>query len=241
MDREFHLRFCSLCTNRHFNKDKGLICSITKKQADFEDNCNNFHLDDNEYKRIIVEKIQKYGLTEKKGIIKKLLGEITEYEVTKVTKSIKPNCEKDLPSSTYVGKSYLNYGLGILAIIFLMVFGFINTEFKGFDLIVIGVNAALIGVITWLVIDFKTNKNDFTISEHGINKSGNLIPWKIILCTLIRKVPSKSFSEYYLILIVGTREDIEINLTGLKYHFDRVGNLVELYKERNKSRLHNVD
>ncbi len=141
----------------------------------------------------MIEKIQKYGLTEKAGPFKKLLGKVTEYEITKVTRLIKPNYEKDLPSSAYVGKSHLKYGLGISAIIFLMVFGFINTEFEGFDLTVIGINVALAGYIIWLVVDYKSNKNDFTINEHGIIKSGNLIPWKIILGTINKKSTIKFF------------------------------------------------
>ncbi len=239
MDREFQIKFCSVCVNRQFSKDKGVICSITNNQADFEDDCENFYRDEIECKRVMIEKIQKYGLVETKGSLNKLLGEIIEYEVTKVIRFIDPHHGKDLPSSTYVGKSYLKYGLGVFAIIFLIVSGLIQTEFEGFDLTVIGVVVALLGFIIWLIMDFKSNKNDFTINEQGIIKSGNLIPWKIILGTLIRKVPSNSFSEYYLILIVGTKNDIEINLTGLKDHFDRIGNLVELYKERNKA-LNNV-
>jgi hypothetical protein len=239
MDREFQIKFCSVCVNRQISKDRGIICSITNNQADFEDDCETFYRDEIECKKVMIEKIQKYGLTEKAGPFKKLLGKVTEYEITKVTRLVKPNYEKDLPSSTYVGKSHLKYGFGISAIIFLMVYGLINTEFEGFDLTIVGINLALVGAIIWVVVDFKSNKNDFTINEHGIVKLGNLIPWKIILGTLIRKVPSNSFSEYHLILIVGTKDDIEINLTGLEGHFDRIANLVELYKERNK-RLNNL-
>ncbi len=54
MNRDYHLIFCKICTNRKLSLREGLICTITGKQADFEKECPNFHIDELE-----VEKIKK--------------------------------------------------------------------------------------------------------------------------------------------------------------------------------------
>lgn len=39
MNSEDHLKFCKKCTNRKMDLQQGLICSITNRLADFEDEC----------------------------------------------------------------------------------------------------------------------------------------------------------------------------------------------------------
>ena len=39
MEREEHLKFCSVCTNRSFNPKVGVTCGLTEQIADFEGNC----------------------------------------------------------------------------------------------------------------------------------------------------------------------------------------------------------
>lgn len=46
MTRKEHLEFCKKCLNRKFDSKEGLICSVTAKIADFEENCENFNLDE---------------------------------------------------------------------------------------------------------------------------------------------------------------------------------------------------
>ncbi|MFT6053581.1 MAG: antitoxin component YwqK of YwqJK toxin-antitoxin module [Roseivirga sp.] len=46
MTREEHIVFCKKCTNRKFDPNQGLICRITDKKADFEDECPSFNLDE---------------------------------------------------------------------------------------------------------------------------------------------------------------------------------------------------
>ena len=41
MEREEHLKFCSVCTNRSFNPKVWVTCGLTEQIADFEGNCEN--------------------------------------------------------------------------------------------------------------------------------------------------------------------------------------------------------
>jgi len=49
MKREEHLIFCKACKNQAFDPNKGIICSLTNKIADFEDECESY-LEDAEKK-----------------------------------------------------------------------------------------------------------------------------------------------------------------------------------------------
>ncbi|WP_425391191.1 hypothetical protein [Ekhidna sp.] len=50
MTRTEHLAFCSKCTNRKTDFDKGIVCSLTMEHADFIDYCPDFSTDPKELK-----------------------------------------------------------------------------------------------------------------------------------------------------------------------------------------------
>lgn len=45
MTRDQHLQFCKRCTNRKFDPQQGLVCSLTGRIADFDPTCPNFNVD----------------------------------------------------------------------------------------------------------------------------------------------------------------------------------------------------
>jgi uncharacterized membrane protein (DUF106 family) len=48
MDRALHLRFCKQCTLSKFDRNKGIICSLTSEHANFENNCSDYQVDEKE-------------------------------------------------------------------------------------------------------------------------------------------------------------------------------------------------
>ena len=46
MTREEHLQFCKKCTNRELDMEQGLLCSLTKRKADFEGECRDYNYDE---------------------------------------------------------------------------------------------------------------------------------------------------------------------------------------------------
>lgn len=46
MTREEHLQFCKKCTNRELDMQQGLICSLTKRQANFTGECPDYNYDE---------------------------------------------------------------------------------------------------------------------------------------------------------------------------------------------------
>tara|TARA_B110000495_G_C22759742_1_gene444897 strand:+ start:30 stop:734 length:705 start_codon:yes stop_codon:yes gene_type:complete len=51
MNRETRLKYCKVCVKQSFDAEKGIICSLTEKQAEFENDCDNFK-EDSKLKRI---------------------------------------------------------------------------------------------------------------------------------------------------------------------------------------------
>ena len=53
MDRSYHLGFCKVCDNKLFDRNRGLICSLTDDKANFEYDCPNFKGDRNKVPYIL--------------------------------------------------------------------------------------------------------------------------------------------------------------------------------------------
>ena len=51
MTRKEHLAFCQICKNREMNMQQGLICKLTGTIANFETNCPEYLVDDDEKKK----------------------------------------------------------------------------------------------------------------------------------------------------------------------------------------------
>ncbi len=51
--RKNQLSFCKICTNREFDKSKGIVCNKTGEQANFIDNCEHFEEDDTRSKIVL--------------------------------------------------------------------------------------------------------------------------------------------------------------------------------------------
>ena len=61
MTREEHLKFCSICFKRKLNPQVGLVCELTDKKADFEDECEFFELDEKEQQIRYLRKLDAAG------------------------------------------------------------------------------------------------------------------------------------------------------------------------------------
>lgn len=48
MTRQEHLKFCKVCVNKELDLKQGLLCKLTGKIADFEDECSSYTLDEKE-------------------------------------------------------------------------------------------------------------------------------------------------------------------------------------------------
>lgn len=88
MTREQQLKFCKKCTNRRLDMKVGLLCNLTGKMADFENECKSFNLDET-----VVEKIDDTEAVEHNEVLNKLSDKNLE----------KFKSEQELPKAIITG------------------------------------------------------------------------------------------------------------------------------------------
>ena len=51
MELNQQLAFCKQCQKRKFDPNTGIVCSLTLRKPDFQDQCNDFEIDHQEVKK----------------------------------------------------------------------------------------------------------------------------------------------------------------------------------------------
>ena len=64
MDREDYLRWCRNCKIRNFDINKGVVCSLTKEIACFQNECRDFEFDKKEFKKNVANDVCQMFLTD---------------------------------------------------------------------------------------------------------------------------------------------------------------------------------
>jgi len=61
MTREEHIEYCRICLNRKMDSRHGLICQLTGKIADFEDECKDFDRDKAQEEMLFLRRLDHAG------------------------------------------------------------------------------------------------------------------------------------------------------------------------------------
>ena len=61
MNREHHLKYCTICHNRTMDMKRGLVCSLTGELANFQNECIDYVNDKAEEDRIFHQKMEIAG------------------------------------------------------------------------------------------------------------------------------------------------------------------------------------
>ncbi|WP_445747293.1 hypothetical protein [Polaribacter sp.] len=88
MTREQHLKFCRTCVNRRLDLRVGLLCNLTGKMADFENECASFQVDES-----VVEKIDNTEAV----VHEDVLNNLSERDLEKF------KSEQELPKAIIAG------------------------------------------------------------------------------------------------------------------------------------------
>nr|WP_139221808.1 hypothetical protein [Algibacter lectus] len=232
MNREYHLSFCKICTNRKRNLEKGLICSLTNNIADFKDNCSTFDQDKAEFKkykkRFEDEVNDKYATNS----FEKFFSE---------SSFIKPSNSRN-PKFSSVDKTHnLNLKNNVAhdkAILILMCLAMAYVFFVNYkDIINLTVeNGVLAGFAFMLIFIsvltyrayFMQHKIKISITKDGIEYHGNKLNWNNIVDFGILKANSTSVSEHKIIVGTITKGIIEIDLTALNISPEEFINIMRL-------------
>jgi hypothetical protein len=191
-------------------QERGFICGLTNKIADFENICESFRIDSKKkqedirkYKNEIDSNIEKFNSLAKRMVNS---GPEFSYLVDQVTKSSAPPLYQ-LPSEMIIfplrRKKIMNLLLGIL-MPFIVAKAYYDGELNSVPSwsVVFLVLMALGGF--YLIYLFIENKEILRMSKLGIIvKRKQFIPWNQIDFVHFETVRSKNTTEIYLILVMG--------------------------------------
>lgn len=76
MNKEEKLKYCSICKNQKFRMNVGIVCRLTDKVADFEDNCEYYEEDTELINRLYRKKVSVGSKTS--GISKRFINYIID-------------------------------------------------------------------------------------------------------------------------------------------------------------------
>ncbi len=204
--RKFHLSFCRTCKNRRLNLKNGIICGLTEKIADFENNCSDYEHDQVELENLkngFEKRMQKeYPKSGLKGI----LSEIEFKRVSKV-----PFKKFSLPEKAYGfeikkdNKYDISMIGGIWFVILLLVWGNFKNDLA-WDLSsmnVVGMLVLFMGSFYFVYKGFFYRYPTLIkIHEKGIDNQGDFIYWSDILDYGLVNGKGDSSNEEFV--VIGT-------------------------------------
>ncbi|TLF43072.1 hypothetical protein [Maribacter aurantiacus] len=224
--RKFHLSFCRVCINRKLSLEKGIICSLTGQEPNFENNCPTYELDNNElanlkdrYENEIKDQYPKSGLK----------GALSEFEFKRVPKVLFKRFA--IPEKTYGFeiKKDNNRDKSLIVISWIVILVLVWGNFKNdlaWDLTSMNVVAMLIIFIGSFYFVYKGYFYEYPtlikIHQNGIDNRGDFIYWSDILDYGIinGKGDRSSEKEILIVTISSGLKKIsvsELNITQLQF------------------------
>ncbi|MEL7005222.1 MAG: hypothetical protein AAFN93_21175 [Bacteroidota bacterium] len=201
--------------------EKGIICSLTNEQADFEDNCAFFEP--------IETSVEDYRKDSGRRFINDDRG-IRELDMIRPIDWRKYSSFELLPNSITIRESRFSSISLIILLTSLVVGAFTNyeEEFANpiFGFVVMGV------VIIFLfsqIYQLATGKYFYIISNSGITTAENkTLKWKDIAFVVLARY-SKTRS---IIIKMTDNSQVELKMPGANYSSQKIGHLLYLYQSR---------
>ncbi len=178
MTREEHLRFCKFCKNKKFDKMQGIICSLTGKPADFEEQCSSY-IEDVEIKQ--KEEVRN-----------------AEIELLSKTASSGKRFVNYIIDGIFFMIFCLLFGAGLgiaVAIISPSSVSFFEHDNKVFNYLL----TIVAGLIYYSILEYTTGRTigKFITKTRVVNENGKKPDFKTILIrSLCRFIPFEQFSFF---------------------------------------------
>lgn len=235
MNREYHLSFCKICTNRKSNFKKGLVCSLTNNLADFNDNCSFFDLDKLEFekyqKRFKIEVNDKYATNDLEKFFCESSFVIPEKPRNPKFKSIGQTHNLNFKNNVAYDKAILVLmSIAVLYVFFVNYRDIINATVGKGVLGGFGFMFILISILIYRSF-FMQHKIKISITKTGIEYYGNKLNWNNIVDYGILRANSTSVNEHKIIVGTITKGIVEIDLTALNISSDEFIDIIRLNTE----------
>ncbi|WP_299888493.1 hypothetical protein [uncultured Lacinutrix sp.] len=187
MNRDYHLIYCKICTNKAIDLKRGTYCSLTNKIADFNDNCENFNKNEVEVSKI-KERIKKkkealYSLNE---IEKLLSNNKPKYSDSSKFKRSQYKYKEETLGLIFKKDNFDDYLTAIAVFTMYLVFLMFNYD-KGFDLsydstvTIVSVFFLIVFFYSYKKAFYHKYKPEITVLENGLLIKDKTIFWEDIV------------------------------------------------------------
>jgi hypothetical protein len=232
--------FCNVCSNKTYNEEQILICNKTGRIPDFGFTCNNYHLDEAEYKNVenkLLLEIEKNVRRPDFIVEINVKTELSEYE----------KCQDymKLPENMIFKKESYTFLLLVAIGLIFYIPSFIEEQVSlGFLLLIIPITIISVWIQKRLDYD---EYNTLILSKDGIQFNQLEYRWDDIMTTHIkrynyRRLNNKSFDKFLILGMKSGKIVKSLDLEGMRlssrwyklfsYPISNIlGHYVELYKK----------
>ena len=176
MTREDHLKFCTVCQNRKFDSQLGLVCGLTNQYADFENSCEHYSEDTELKAKQEAEQVGKDILLNTASLSKRLANYLLDIVFY------------------YISVFLFGIFLGIaLAIVSPHALSYYSGEHKLMNYVL----AAIIMFLYYVILESTTGRSiaKFITKTKVVDERGEKPDFKtIVIRTLCRFIPFEAFS-----------------------------------------------
>ena len=209
--REKVLSYCQYCTNRTFDTENGVICSLTDEKPAFEDRCPDFEKD--------IELVKKRG--SRHAHTNSYTTGLWEKFKDLFHPNFKPDELEDVSIRRSKVKFILAFGIVFLAWLFSINMLFQPDEDPTFDVFyTIGTTSVLLAVLLMSEVNKVFSKTPLIhISPAGLKLNGKHYNWDVVVSFIIYEEPStnqfKTVDSYLEFEFIGHTEETRIMIEKL--------------------------
>lgn len=232
--------YCNVCSNKSYNQEQILICKKTGHIPDFGFKCNNYQLDEAEYKNVenkillaIERKVKRSSFFDEINI------------KTELSKNEKCQEYMKLPEEMIFKKESYTF-LIIVALAFVMYIPYFIEKNVSLGFILLMIPFVILA--GWIQKHFDINEfNTLILSKEGIQYNQLEFPWDDIMTTHIqrykyRRLKNKSFGKFLILGLKSGKIVKTIDIQGMRLSnrwwklfsyplYSIIGHYVELYKK----------
>lgn len=219
-DRNFHLTFCTICSNRKFDTNSGNLCSITNSKAEFENYCK-YYIEEKEETNKIKEKLAQNIKSRYEDDIFGHVGLGNYYKNINLNDISEHEIDSDIiiqrGRSKFLGMYYLIFG--IIPIVFFLTNLYRNVNLEKNDFIIFfSILVLLPLLLVYLGLkQILDKKSYFTADKYSFTINNKKIYFNDIVTIGVTNIDSSIGTTRKRFIVFGTKTQglKEIELDGL--------------------------
>jgi hypothetical protein len=236
-NRYYHLSYCSVCKNRTFNLQNGIICKLTNEQANFSDYCLDYTLDNEKIKQIKNDISSKIESDFCNNSLISTFGNVGKYKELTPSKTSKYNSKKNthglkLGKNKFLAPMFILFAVSFLVMI---IKGAIDNEkIANFQNAGLAILILCVPFLWFGVKQLLDNKIYIETSDKLLMLNGYIIAWNDILVVGFSELHTgKGPSSINMVIGTKTRGLIVTNIDNIQISHQEIADIIFLNQNTN--------